>query len=147
VTSNNTDTVRSGNADNRENAMFDTTRAFASFAVPDAARARAFYADTLGLDVRPVEGMEEEGLLSIDLGEGRSILVYPKPDHAPAVFTVLNLVVDDAEAAVDELARRGVQTLRYDEFDQDAKGIARGTPTVAWFADPFGNVCSVIQEA
>jgi catechol 2,3-dioxygenase-like lactoylglutathione lyase family enzyme len=131
----------------RENAMFDTTRAFASFAVPDAARARAFYGDTLGLAVGPVEGMEDEGLFDIDLGEGRAVLVYPKPDHEPAVFTVLNLVVDDAEAAVDELARRGVRTLRYDGFDQDAKGIVHGSPTVAWFADPFGNVCSVIQEA
>lgn len=127
--------------------MFDTTRAFASFAVPDSAGARAFYGDTLGLAIGPVEGMEEEGLLSIDLGEGRAILVYPKPDHEPAGFTVLNIVVDDVEAAVDELARRGVSTLRYDGFDQDAKGIAPGVPRVAWFADPFGNVCSVLQEA
>ena len=102
---------------------------------------------SLGLNVGPVEGMEEHGLLNIDLGEGRGILVYPKPDHTPATFTVLNLAVDDIDAVVDELARRGVQTLRYEGFDQDGKGVSRGFPTVAWFADPFGNVCSVIQEA
>ncbi|WP_444963417.1 VOC family protein [Nocardiopsis sp. M1B1] len=127
--------------------MFDTTRAFGSFAVRDPDRAREFYGTTLGLTVGPVEGMEEHGLLSIDLGEGRAVLVYPKPDHEPAGFTVLNLPVDDIDAVVDEFARRGVGMLRYEGFDQDGKGISRGVPTVAWFADPFGNVCSVIQEA
>ncbi|GAB2500011.1 VOC family protein [Nocardiopsis aegyptia] len=129
--------------------MVTATHVFGSFAVPDTAEARAFYAGTLGLEVGPVAGMEEQGLIEIDLGEGRSVLVYPKPDHVPAVFTVLNLVVDDVEAAVDELADAGVPTLRYEGFDQDARGIARGDggPAVAWFADPFGNVCSVLQEA
>ncbi|MFE3457102.1 VOC family protein [Nocardiopsis aegyptia] len=129
--------------------MVTATHVFGSFAVPDTVEARAFYAGTLGLKVGPVAGMEEQGLIEIDLGEGRSVLVYPKPDHVPAVFTVLNLVVDDVEAAVDELADAGVRTLRYEGFDQDARGIARGDggPAVAWFADPFGNVCSVLQEA
>ncbi|WP_017569838.1 VOC family protein [Nocardiopsis halotolerans] len=127
--------------------MFDSTRAFGSFAVPDTARAEEFYGNTLGLAVGPVEGMEEHGLLSIDLGEGRAVLVYPKPDHRPANFTVLNLPVDDVDATVDELVRRGVEMLRYEGFGQDERGIARGNPTVAWFADPFGNVCSVVQEA
>jgi catechol 2,3-dioxygenase-like lactoylglutathione lyase family enzyme len=127
--------------------VFDTTRAFASFAVPDPDRAREFYGTTLGLALGPVEGMEEHGLFSIDLGEGRAVLVYPKPDHRPADFTVLNLPVDDIDAAVDELVRRGVAMLRYEDFDQDGQGISRGEPKVAWFADPFGNVCSVLQEA
>lgn len=125
--------------------MFDTTRAFVSFAVraPDAAR--QFYGHTLGLAVEPVEGMG--GLLRIDLGEGRTILLHPKPDHRPAVFTVLNLPVDDIVTTVDELAARGAGTLRYEEFVQDERGIAEGVPRVAWFSDPSGNVCSVIQEA
>lgn len=118
--------------------MFDTTRAFASFAVRDPDAARQFYGHTLGLAVEPVEGMG--GLLRIDLGEGRTIPLHPKPDHRPAVFTVLNL-------PVDELAARGAGTLRYEEFVQDERGIAEGVPRVAWFSDPSGNVCSVIQEA
>lgn len=127
--------------------MFDSTRAFGSFAVTDTTRAREFYGRTLGLAVGPVEGMEEHGLLSIDLGEGRAGLVHPEPDHEPAGSTVLNLRVDDIDAAVDELGRRGVRTPRYEGFGQDGKGIARGKPDVAWFADPGGNVCSVIREA
>lgn len=127
--------------------MFDGSRAFGSFAVPDTAKAREFYGGTLGLDVRPVEGMEEEGLIRIGLADDHAILVYPKPDHVPATYTVLNLVVDDIGAAVDDLARQGVRTLRYPGFDQDEKGIAHGTPSVAWFTDPAGNVVSVIQEA
>lgn len=127
--------------------MFDTTRAFGSFAVPDTEAARTFYRDTLGLDVKDVPGMEEAGLLEIDLGNDRVILVYPKPDHRPAVFTVLNLVVDDIEATVDRLAERGISTIRYEGFGQDEKGIAReGKPFVAWFTDPAGNVIGAIQE-
>lgn len=127
--------------------MFDTTKAFGSFAVTDTEQARAFYGGTLGLAVGPVQGMEEHGLLRIDLGEGRGVLVYPKQDHEPAGFTVLNLPVDDIDTTVDELGRRGVKMLRYEGFGQDEKGISRGDPTVAWFTDPCGNVCSVIQEA
>lgn len=127
--------------------MFDTTRAFGSFAVPDTEAARVFYRDTLGLNVRDVPGMEDAGLLEIDLGNDRGILLYPKPDHRPAVFTVLNLVVDDIDAAVDGIVGRGVAMLRYEGFGQDEKGIAReGKPFVAWFTDPAGNVIGVIQE-
>lgn len=127
--------------------MFDTTRAFGSFAVPDTEVARAFYRDTLGLDVKDVPGMEDSGLIEIDLGNDQGILVYPKPDHRPAVFTVLNLAVDDIEAAVDGLAERGIGTIRYEGFGQDEKGIAReGKPFVAWFTDPAGNVIGVLQE-
>ncbi|WP_159942358.1 MULTISPECIES: VOC family protein [unclassified Nocardiopsis] len=122
--------------------MSDTTRAFGSFAVPDPVRAREFYEHTLGLAVSSVAGMEEHGLFHVG-----GVLVYPEPDHEPAGFTVLNLPVDDIDSTVDELVSRGVEMLRYGGFDQDDRGIARGEPTVAWFADPFGNVCSVIQEA
>ncbi|MFD6951755.1 glyoxalase [Nocardiopsis sp. TSRI0078] len=127
--------------------MFDGNRAFGSFAVPDTDGAGEFYGGTLGLTIGPVEGMEEHGLLRIDLGEGRGILVYPKPDHEPADFTVLNLPVDDIDSAVDELVRRGVRMLRYEGLGQDERGVSRSDPVVAWFADPFGNVCSVVQEA
>lgn len=127
--------------------MFDTTRAFGSFAVPDTEVARAFYAGTLGLDVKDVPGMEEHGLLEIDLGNDRGILVYPKPDHEPAVFTVLNITVDDIDAAVDGLVARGVTMLRYEGFPHDEKGVVRdGKPHVAWFADPAGNGIALIQE-
>ncbi len=127
--------------------MFDSTRAFGSFAVPDTAAARSFYRDTLGLDVKDVPGMEDAGLIEIDLGNDRSILIYPKPDHRPAVFTVLNLVVDDIDAAVDRLVGQGVNMLRYDSFDQDEKGIVRqGKPLIAWFTDPAGNNIGVLQE-
>ena len=127
--------------------MFDTTQAFASFAVPDTETARTFYGDTLGLDVKDVPGMEEHGLLEIDLGNDRGILVYPKPDHVPAVFTVLNIIVDDIDAAVDGLVARGVTMLRYEAFTHDEKGVVRdGKPFVAWFADPAGNNIALIQE-
>ena len=127
--------------------MFDSTRAFGSFAVPDAETARVFYRDTLGLNVKGVPGMEDAGLLEIDLGSDQGILIYPKPDHRPAVFTVLNLAVDDIDAAVDHLTDRGVSMLHYDGFGQDEKGIAReGKPFVAWFTDPAGNVIGVMQE-
>ena len=127
--------------------MFDTTRAFGSFAVPDTETARTFYRDTLGLDVKDVPGMEGAGLLEIDLGNDRGILVYPKPGHVPAVFTVLNLAVDDIDAAVDGLAARGVTMLRFEAFDHDEKGVVRdGKPFVAWFTDPAGNIIGVMQE-
>jgi catechol 2,3-dioxygenase-like lactoylglutathione lyase family enzyme len=121
----------------------DTTKAFSGFAVPDVAAAKAFYGDILGIKVSD----EEMGLLNLQLGEGREIIVYPKPDHTPATYTILNFPVDDIDAAVDELAGKGVQFLRYEGFDQDDKGIARGLegPQIAWFTDPAGNVLSVLQ--
>jgi catechol 2,3-dioxygenase-like lactoylglutathione lyase family enzyme len=121
----------------------DTTKAFSGFAVPDVAAAKAFYGDTLGIKVSE----EEMGLLNLQLGEGREIIVYPKPDHTPATYTILNFPVDDIDAAVDELAGKGVQFLKYEGFDQDDKGIARGLegPQIAWFTDPAGNVLSVLQ--
>jgi catechol 2,3-dioxygenase-like lactoylglutathione lyase family enzyme len=123
--------------------MFTNTKAFSGFAVPDIDAARAFYADTLGIKVT-----EDHGLLTLDLAGGeRPTLVYPKPDHTPATYTILNFPVDDIEAAVDELTSRGVEMQRYDGMEQDERGIMRaGGPYIAWFTDPAGNVLSVLQE-
>jgi catechol 2,3-dioxygenase-like lactoylglutathione lyase family enzyme len=121
--------------------MLGDTKAFSGFAVPDIEAARAFYADTLGIRVT-----EENGMLTLHLdGGARPTLVYPKPDHEPATYTILNFPVEDVEAAVDELASRGVEFEKYDGFGQDEKGIMRGQgPDIAWFRDPAGNVLSVI---
>ena len=121
--------------------MFAHTKAFSGFAVDDLPAAKRFYGDTLGLNVS-----EENGLLHLHIAGGRDILVYPKPDHTPAAYTILNFPVDDIDQAVDELVARGVRFERYDGFDQDEKGIARGDgPPIAWFTDPAGNILSVLQ--
>jgi catechol 2,3-dioxygenase-like lactoylglutathione lyase family enzyme len=118
--------------------------AFSGFAVPDVEAAHRFYADTLGLRVDVDQEMG--GMLTLHLGGGGDVLVYPKPDHVPATYTVLNFPVEDVEKAVDELAARGVRFERYDGFEQDDKGIARGQgPDIAWFTDPAGNVLSVLK--
>jgi catechol 2,3-dioxygenase-like lactoylglutathione lyase family enzyme len=122
--------------------MFASTKAFSGFAVDDVDRARAFYGETLGLKTS-----EEHGLMWLHLAGERDTLVYPKPDHIPATYTVLNFPVDDIEAAVDELGARGVQMERYEGMPQDERGIMReGGPYIAWFNDPAGNVLSVLQE-
>ena len=119
--------------------------AFSGFAVNDIDAAAAFYAETLGLEVRDDGDM---GMLRLVLPGGAEVLIYPKPDHEPAVFTILNFVVADIDVAVDELTERGIEFLRYDDyFEQDAKGIQRGgDPQVAWFSDPAGNILSVLQN-
>ena len=123
--------------------MFKHTKAFSGFAVDDLQKAHEFYRDTLGLEV---EVLEEGMLISLKLAGDRDTLVYSKPDHAPANYTVLNFPVDDVEQAVDELTARGVELLRYDGFEQDEKGISRGAgPTIAWFTDPAGNVLAVLD--
>ena len=122
--------------------MFANTQAFSSFAVDDLDKAREFYGETLGL-----ETSEDMGLLTLKLAGDRRTLIYPKPDHTPATFTVLNFLVDDIDRAVDEWSARGVSFERYDAFDQDEKGISREGPYIAWFRDPAGNVLSVLQEA
>jgi catechol 2,3-dioxygenase-like lactoylglutathione lyase family enzyme len=120
--------------------MFAKTHAFSGFAVNDIPAAKQFYAETLGLDVT-----EENGMLTLHLGTDANVLVYPKPDHTPATYTILNFPVDDVEAVVDELASRGVTFERYDEIEADEKGIVRGQgPDIAWFTDPAGNVLSVL---
>ena len=124
--------------------MFTGTKAFSGFAVPDIDAALRFYGDTLGLDVS-----EEHGLLTLHLAGGHDVLVYPKPDHTPASFTILNFAVGDVDAAVDELAGRGVDFERYDGFDHDERGIVRaeGGPPIAWFTDPAGNILAVLEES
>lgn len=120
--------------------MFESTNAFSGFAVKDVDEAAQFYEDALGMQVT-----KEHGLLRLRIGHGATVLAYPKPDHEPAGFTVLNFPVTDVEAAVDELTSRGIEFLQYDGFDQDAKGIFHGGgPLIAWFTDPSGNVMSVV---
>jgi catechol 2,3-dioxygenase-like lactoylglutathione lyase family enzyme len=122
--------------------MFTAAKAFGSFAVDDLAAARKFYGQTLGLRVS-----EEDGPLMLHLAGDQRVLVYPKADHTPASFTILNFPVDDIDQAVDELAVRGVPIQRYEDFQTDDKGIYRGQGhSIAWFTDPAGNVLSVIQE-
>lgn len=125
--------------------MLANSAAYSGFAVPDVEAARRFYTDTLGLGVDVDEGMG--GLLTLHLGGGTKVLVYPKPDHTPATYTVLNFPVEDVDRTVDELTARGVTFERYPGFDQDEKGIARGQgPAIAWFTDPAGNILSVLEE-
>jgi catechol 2,3-dioxygenase-like lactoylglutathione lyase family enzyme len=132
--------------DEEGDGMFKDSAAFSSFSVNDLEAARRFYGETLGLDVADVPEME--GLLQLRLAGGGRILIYPKPDHAPASFTVLNFPVDDIDAAVDELTNRGVSFEIYDEdpIATDEKGISRGEgPRIAWFKDPAGNILSVLE--
>jgi catechol 2,3-dioxygenase-like lactoylglutathione lyase family enzyme len=123
--------------------MFESTQAFSGFAVKDLDEARRFYGDTLGMKVS--EG--EMGFLHLHVEGGHDILVYPKPDHRAANYTILNFPVEDVGAAVDELAERGVEFERYEGFDQDERGVLRGDegPAIAWFEDPSGNILSVIE--
>jgi catechol 2,3-dioxygenase-like lactoylglutathione lyase family enzyme len=123
--------------------MFEDTKAFSGFSVDSVPKARQFYGDTLGLRVT-----EENGMLRLHIAGCSPTLVYPKRDHAPASFTILNFPVEDVESAVDELAARGVQFERYEGtgMETDEKGIFRGGgPLIAWFKDPAGNVLSVLQ--
>jgi catechol 2,3-dioxygenase-like lactoylglutathione lyase family enzyme len=123
--------------------MFRDARAFSGFAVPDTAAAKGFYGGTLGLEVT-----EEDGILTLHVAGGRPILVYPKPDHEPATYTILNFPVADVDAAVDRLVAAGVRFEVYDREDlrTDERGVLRGAgPTIAWFRDPAGNILSVIE--
>jgi catechol 2,3-dioxygenase-like lactoylglutathione lyase family enzyme len=122
--------------------MLANSPAFSGFAVPDIAAAKEFYGGTLGLEVS-----EENGLLTLHLGGGRDVLVYPKPDHEPAVFTILNFPVPDIDRAVDDLTAAGVTFEQYTgELATDERGIWRGAgPPIAWFRDPAGNILSVLQ--
>jgi predicted enzyme related to lactoylglutathione lyase len=122
--------------------MFAGAMAFGSFAVEDTAAAGKFYGETLGLRVS-----EEGGALMLHLAGDHRILVYPKRDHSPGSFTVLNFAVDDIDQAVDELSAWGVPFQRYEGFETDDKGIYRGQGrSIAWFTDPAGNILSVFQE-
>jgi predicted enzyme related to lactoylglutathione lyase len=125
--------------------MLEDSQAFSGFSVDDVDAARKFYGETLG--VRITDG--EMGLVTLHHGGGKETLVYPSPSHQPGSYTVLNFPVPDIEAAVDELAARGVVFEKYEGQPNatDAKGIFRGGgPLIAWFKDPAGNVLSVIQQ-
>jgi predicted enzyme related to lactoylglutathione lyase len=123
--------------------MFKDSKAFSGFSSNEIAASKTFYAETLGLDVS-----EEMSGLGLHLAGGGEVFIYPKDDHVPATFTVLNFPVDDIDAAVDGLAAAGVGFERYEGFDQDEKGIARGDegPAIAWFKDPAGNILSVLSD-
>ena len=124
--------------------MLKESKAFSGFSVNDIQKAKDFYGRTLGLQLS-----ETHGLLTLQLAGGNKVLIYPKVNHAPATFTVLNFPVENVDDSVDELAKRGVRFEIYDESDikTDEKGIMRGNgPTIAWFKDPAGNVLSVIEE-
>ena len=125
--------------------MFADTKAYSGFAVDDVKKAREFYGETLGLKTSFLD--EENGLLTLHLAGNRDTLVYERPNHTPATYTILNFPVDDIDEAVDELGARGVTFERYEGFEQDEKGVARGMgPPIAWFTDPAGNILSVLQE-
>jgi catechol 2,3-dioxygenase-like lactoylglutathione lyase family enzyme len=126
--------------------MVTFTSSFSGFSVDDLSAAEAFYRDTLGLAVE----RNAMGILDITVPGGAHVVAYPKDDHEPATFTVLNFVVADIDVAVDELNAAGVTTKIYDSDDlpTDERGIARGDrgPDIAWFRDPAGNVLSVLVE-
>ncbi|WP_026425872.1 VOC family protein [Actinokineospora inagensis] len=122
--------------------MLTETDAFSGFSVDDIPAAKEFYGTTLGLRLSAANGM-----LTLHLGGGGNVLVYPKPNHAPATFTVLNFPVADIESAVDELVAKGVRFEHYENENQDERGVMRGFgPPIAWFTDPAGNILSVLQR-
>jgi catechol 2,3-dioxygenase-like lactoylglutathione lyase family enzyme len=125
--------------------MLKNSKAFSGLSANDIAKEKVFYAGTLGLDVS-----EAHGLLTLRLAGGNNVIIYPKPNHVPATFTVLNFPVDDVDLAVDKLKKRGVRFEQYNlpDLKTDEKGIMRGNgPTIAWFKDPAGNILSVIEES
>jgi catechol 2,3-dioxygenase-like lactoylglutathione lyase family enzyme len=121
--------------------MLADSHAFSGFSSNDIARSKEFYGQTLGLNVT-----EQNGMLNLHLAGGGNVLVYPKPDHQPASFTVLNFPVPDIDQAVDGLARAGVRFERYEGANQDERGVNRGYgPPIAWFKDPAGNILAVLE--
>ena len=125
--------------------MFSKSKAFSSFSVNDVQKAKDFYQQILELEVvdNPM------GVIELKLEGENRILVYPKPDHTPATFTVLNFPVKNIDEAVDELAGKGVSFEQYGgQIQTDEKGISRGNggPNIAWFKDPAGNIFSVVEE-
>src|SRR5262249_18309071 len=125
--------------------MLKDSKAFSGFSANDIPKVKEFYGRTLGLDVS-----ESHGVLTLRLAAGNNVLIYPKPNHVPATFTVLNFPVEDVDRAVDELTKRGVRFEQYDlpNLKTDKKGIMRGNgPAIAWLKDPAGNILSVIEKA
>ena len=124
--------------------MLEASKAFSGFSANDIEKAKEFYGKTLGLKVS-----ESHGLLTLHLAGDNNVLIYPKPNHVPATFTVLNFPVKDVDQAVDELTKRGVRFEIYNlpDIKTDKKGIMRGKgPTIAWFKDPAGNILSVLEQ-
>lgn len=126
--------------------MFKDSEAFSGFSVDDVPKAKKFYAEILGLEI----GQEMMGMFELKLATGGSVMIYPKEDHAPALYTVLNFPVSDIDEAVDYLIDKGAIFERYEGFEHDEKGICRSTdpthgPTIAWFKDPAGNILSVLS--
>ena len=125
--------------------MLGESKAFSGFSVDDIQKAKKFYGEKLGVEVS-----EANSLLTLRLAGGNNVLIYPKPNHAPATFTVLNFPVQDVDKAVEELTKRGVRFEIYDlpDIKTDEKGIMRGKgPTIAWFKDPAGNILSVLETS
>jgi predicted enzyme related to lactoylglutathione lyase len=124
--------------------MLANAKATSGFAVPDTDEAKRFYGETLGVEVAVLD--EENGVMALKLNGG-DVFFYRKPDFEPATYTILNFEVDDVGTAVNELSSRGVEFERYEGFEQDEKGIARGPgPAIAWFKDPAGNILAVLQQ-
>ena len=124
--------------------MLENSKAFSGFSVNDIQKAKEFYSLTLGLEVS-----ESNGLLKLHLAGDTTVLIYPKPNHLPASFTILNFPVDSVDKAVDELTKRGVRFEIYSEpgLKTDERGIFRdGGPVIAWFKDPAGNILSVLEQ-
>lgn len=125
--------------------MFGTTKAFSGFSVNDLQKAKEFYHGKLGIEVSE----NEMGILTLHLGSGAEVIIYPKPNHQPATFTILNFPVDNIDKAVDELIAKGITFEQYGEpIKTDEKGIVRGNgrgPDIAWFTDPAGNILSVLE--
>lgn len=123
--------------------MFTHTKAFSGFSVDDIEKAKKFYGEILGLRVSEMHDM-----LELHIEGGNNILVYPKPNHTPATYTILNFPVDDIEKTADELKGRGVRFLQYEgDLKTDEKGIFRGGgPLIAWFEDPAGNILSILEQ-
>ena len=125
--------------------MLNASHAFSGFSSNDIAKTKEFYAERLGLKVT-----EDHGMLTLHLTGGGTVVIYPKDNHEPASFTVLNFPVDDIDQAVDELTTAGIQFERYESFKHDERGIVRPDssqhgPSIAWFKDPAGNILSVLQ--
>lgn len=123
--------------------IFKNTKAFSSFSVKDLEEAKKFYGQTLGLEISE----SEEGL-NLQLKGGNDVFIYPKPDHTPATFTILNFVVDDVDRIVDELIKLGIRFQIYNkgQLKTDDKGILHGKPKIAWFKDPAGNFLSILEN-
>jgi catechol 2,3-dioxygenase-like lactoylglutathione lyase family enzyme len=126
--------------------MFKPITSFSGFSAPDLDAAYVFYAETLGLEIK-----KEAMGLQLQHSGGGTTFIYPKPDHQPATYTILNFVVEDIDAAVEDLQSRGISFEQYGLDWQDDKGIARGLannqgPDIAWFKDPAGNILAVLQD-